>query len=54
MGITKELLEAIKLYIENMEVKVDGEWGNNRKLSELITDGEMPELYNKVCELLAK
>lgn len=49
---TRRILEAVKAYIEEMEVKVDGEWGCVRELEELIRDGDMPALYREVTELL--
>ncbi len=43
-----ELLKEIKEYIEVSEVSVDGEWGSARDLNEIISDGHMPEIYDKV------
>jgi ribosome-associated protein YbcJ (S4-like RNA binding protein) len=48
----RELIKQIKEYIEETEVKVDGEWGDCRDLKELIRDGEMPDIYFEVCNLL--
>lgn len=48
------LLERIKEYIEQMEVRVEGEWGNCRELDQLIADRSMPDLYFQVTELLAR
>ena len=48
--MTTELLLEIKEYIEDMEVKVDGEWGCCRKLQQLIKDKEMPNIYRKVLK----
>ena len=50
--MNKDLLLEIKTYIEEQEVQNDGEWGWNRSLEKLISDGIMPELYTKICELL--
>jgi len=47
------LLPEIKAYIEQTEVTIDGEWGSCKNLDELLRDGEMPELYAKVCNLLS-
>jgi hypothetical protein len=48
----KTLLEAMKEYIESMEVKVDWEWGSCRELEELQSEGLMPELYTRVVAVL--
>ena len=50
--MNKELLEKIKSYIEEMEMRCEWEWGDCRKLEELIEQDKMPEIYYKVCELL--
>lgn len=46
-----ELLDEIIDYIEYCEVMVDGEWGNCRKLSELIEQNVMPDIYAKLLAL---
>ncbi len=43
-----EFLAEVRKYIEEMEERVDGEWGLARELHELIADGKMPELYTEV------
>jgi hypothetical protein len=48
----KELLLKIKSYIEKVEMQIDGEWGDCRDLEQLIKDGVMPEIYDKVLGLL--
>ena len=53
MEISKELLGEIKTYIEGAEVMRDCEFGNNRELDEIVSDGDMPELFTKVTALLA-
>ena len=45
-----KFLNCIRQYIEEMEVKIEGEWGNCRSLQDLISAGEMPELYHQVTE----
>ena len=49
---TRRILEAMKTYIEEMEVKVEWEWGRCRELEEIKKDGDMPELYRDVTEVL--
>ena len=51
--MNKELIEEMIEYIEGMEKKVDGEWGDCREVDELIKDNDMPELYFKLKELLS-
>ncbi len=44
-----EFLMAIKSYIEEMQVVIDGEWGSCRRIAELIRAGEMPQpIYSEV------
>lgn len=44
-----EFLVLIKSYIEYMEYKVDGEWGDCRSIPQLISDGEMPQpIYSEL------
>ena len=47
-----QFLKEVKEYIEGTEVDNDGEWGSGRTLEELIEQKEMPELYQKVLELI--
>jgi len=48
----KEFLLAVREYIEQVEVQIDGEWGSCRRLDELIADADMPELYAEVLRRL--
>ena len=48
----KDFLLQLKIYIENMEEKVDNEWGSCRKVEKLITDGKMPEIYFEILDRL--
>lgn len=50
----KDLLLKIKDYIENKEEVIDGEWGHCRDLGKIIEDGDMPEIYNEICEVIEK
>lgn len=50
--VNKELLLEIKKYIEFTEETIDGEWGIGRNLQQLIKDNEMPDIYDKIIELL--
>jgi hypothetical protein len=52
MYIDKELLIQIKEYIEKWEHEKDNEWGDCRSLEKIIQDGDMPELYNRICKLI--
>jgi saccharopine dehydrogenase-like NADP-dependent oxidoreductase len=52
--VNKKTLIYIKEYIERVEVQIDGEWGYNRELKELIKDGQMPKIYYNILELLTK
>ncbi len=44
----KEFLLAVREYIEQVEVQIDGEWGYCRSLDELIATAAMPDLYAEV------
>lgn len=46
-----EFLEAMKTYIETMEVQAAMDHGNGESLERLIDEGSMPEVYE---ELLVK
>jgi hypothetical protein len=50
----KKLLEDVKGYIENAERIEDGEWGSSRSVEQIISDGDMPELYNQVIQAISK
>jgi hypothetical protein len=45
-------LARIKEYIEQREEKIEGEWGNCRSLKKLIADGDMPDVYFEVLQLM--
>lgn len=44
--VSTDLMQRMMQYIENTEVAMDAEFGGHRILSELISDGWMPSLYN--------
>ena len=46
----KEFFLKLKRYIEDAEHKIDGEWGHCRSVEQLISDGEMPDLYFQVLQ----
>jgi hypothetical protein len=46
----KEFFLKLKQYIEDVERQIDGEWGNCRSVEQLISDGEMPDLYFQVLQ----
>ncbi len=48
----KEFLQAVREYIEQAEVQIEGEWGTCRNLDELIAEASMPELYAEVLRRL--
>lgn len=48
------LLPYVKEYIEQCEVRIDGEWGDCREIDELIAAGDMPKLYWRVLDALAE
>lgn len=50
--IEEKTLKMIMIYIEYCEVKIDGEWGSCRTLSELIRDDMMPDTYWEVVKTL--
>jgi hypothetical protein len=45
------LLDEILVAIAKYEETIDGEWGSGRSAEQLIEDGCMPELYNKLLAL---
>lgn len=49
----QEFLEALRDYIEQVEVQLDGEFGWSRKVSQLVDDGVMPDVYAEVLRRLA-
>lgn len=48
----KFLLTRCKRYMEEQEIIFDGEFGGARDLTELISDGDMPGLYDEICEVV--
>jgi hypothetical protein len=47
-----EFLLRLRKYIEQVEVMIDGEWGECRTLEELIAEHKMPPLYAEVLRRL--
>lgn len=47
-----EFLEALKEYIETMEVQAAMDHGNGESLERLIDEGAMPDVYNEILEKL--
>lgn len=47
-----DLMKRIIKYIEQAEYDIDNEWGDGRKLHEIIADGDMPDIYNDLLEEL--
>lgn len=47
-----EFLEAMKEYIETMEVQAAMDHGNGESLERLIDEGSMPDVYNEILEKL--
>lgn len=45
------LLDEILTAIANYEEIIDGEWGSCRSAEQLIKDGCMPKLYNKLLAI---
>jgi hypothetical protein len=45
------LLDEILTAIADYEETIDGEWGSCRSAEQLIKDGCMPELYNKLLAI---
>ena len=45
------LLDEILTAIADYEETIDGEWGSCKSAEQLIKDGCMPELYNKLLAL---
>ena len=50
--LSADLMNEMKEYIENVAVRLDGEFGKGRSLKEIILDDNMPELYKKICKLM--
>jgi 8-oxo-dGTP pyrophosphatase MutT (NUDIX family) len=44
----KEFLCALREFIEETQVDLDGEFGIGRSLKELISSGSMPDVYFEV------
>jgi hypothetical protein len=47
-----EFLLRLREYIEQVEVMIEGEWGVDRTLEELIAEHKMPRLYAEVLRRL--
>ena len=52
--IEKDFLLRLREYIENMEERVECEWGDSRNLEEMIAANAMPDIYAEVLRRLAK
>lgn len=48
----EELLKEMKEYIEEKERWDEQEYGNGRKIEEVIESNDMPDIYYKICEAL--
>lgn len=48
----RNILKDCKTYIEDAEERFDGEWGSCRDIAKIILDNNMPDLYEKICEVL--
>jgi hypothetical protein len=46
-----DVFDEILSYIEEMEQAIDSELGSGKLLKELIKNGDMPDLYNKLIAL---
>ena len=46
-----QLIDEILEYIENVEQKIEGEFGMCRTFEQMIADGDAPEIYNKLKAL---
>jgi hypothetical protein len=46
-------LLALKEYIEEVEVQIEGEWGVGRHLEGLIEEQDMPDIYAEVLRRIA-
>ena len=51
---TLDMLVEIRDYVEEVEVKIDGEWGSGRTVEQLIAAGYMPDFYPKICKMIAE
>lgn len=47
----QELINEIIAYIEEVEQKMENEWGSFREVSELIEKKEMPDVYYKLVQI---
>ena len=51
--MNEELIKELMLDIESMVMQIEGEWGSCfSTLDDLIDDGDMPDSYFKLKELL--
>ncbi len=48
----EKLLRDVQEYIEDREETIDGEWGYGRKREALISEGAMPEIYQRVKDAI--
>lgn len=47
----RNLLDEIIKYIEDVEDKIEGEWGSRRPLDQLIKENAMPDVYYKLVSM---
>jgi len=53
--VDNKTIQAILEYVEQVEVKIDGEWGSCRTFKELLAEYEyVPAFYKELKELLVK
>lgn len=50
----RQLLQDVKTYIEEMEARIDGEWGSTRDFDKILEDGDEPEIYRRIVAALAE
>lgn len=50
-GRLSSLLDEIIKYIEDVEDKIEGEWGSRRPLDQLIKENAMPDIYYKLVSM---
>lgn len=47
-----DLIKRTIKYIEHAAYEIENEWGEFRSLKELIDDGDMPDVYYELKELI--
>lgn len=54
MGVMMEieLIKEVLQYIEDVEQKIEGEFGSCRIFEQIVADGDAPEVYGKLKALL--